>query len=378
MRILVLNSGSSSIKFGVFDDDLDEVHAGRVTEIGGRAVLSAAGRRVECAAPDHRAALAAVFAELDRAGIMAQGLSAAAHRVVHGGSKLSAACRITRAVEDEIDNCAALAPLHNPHNLAGIRAVAALAPDLAQFASFDTAFHATIPALATRLALPQRAETAGLRRYGFHGLSYASLVGDLPLLSGAPLPRRLLAFHLGNGASACAILDGRSAGTTMGYSPLDGLLMGTRAGSLDPEVVLTLAERLGVGPARAMLNREAGLVALAGQSDMKALIDDPGKPAADAVEAFCRAAARQGAGLIPAMGGIDAIAFTGGIGEHAAPVRARIVELLGWIGARIDPQANAAARASVAASSSTIGIWIVPAREERRIAADAKLHLSRG
>jgi acetate kinase len=378
MRILVLNSGSSSVKFGVFGDDLGEVHSGRVTEIGGRAMLAAGGRRVACVAPDHRAALAAVFAELERAGIMAKGLTAAAHRVVHGGPGLSAACPITQAIEAEIEACAALAPLHNPHNLAGIRAVAALAPDLVQFASFDTAFHATIPAVATRLALPDRAATAGLRRYGFHGLSYASLVGDLPLVSGAPLPRRVLAFHLGNGASACAILDGRSVGTTMGYSPLDGLLMGTRAGSLDPEVVLTLAERMGAGPARAMLNRDSGLLALAGQSDMKLLLDDPGEVAAGAVEAFCQAAARHGAGLIPAMGGIDAIAFTGGIGEHAAPVRARIVELLGWAGARIDPAANAEARASVAATASALGIWIVPAREERRIAADAALCLAEG
>lgn len=372
MSVLVLNAGSSSVKFGVFATDLSEVLTGRVTEIGGEARLEVGGKTQACAAADHHAALAAVLTALAAAGIDVKHLQAAAHRVVHGGANLQAACRVTPHTEAEIAACGPLAPLHNPHNLAGIRAIAALAPDLPQVASFDTAFHATIAPVATRPALPDRPETQGLRRYGFHGLSYASLVTELPRISAAPLPARVLAFHLGNGASACAILDGRSVGTTMGYSPLDGLIMGTRAGSLDPEIVLTLAERMGIGPARQMLNRASGLLALAGSSDMKDLLDRPDTAARDAVEAFCQAAARAGAGLIPALGGIDAIAFTGGIGEHAAPVRARIVSLLGWTGARLASAANASARTGgIAAPDSTVGLWVVPAREEARIATEA-------
>jgi acetate kinase len=265
---LVINAGSSSIKFALFYARLTQSVAGAVTEIGGAAELRVDGAAQRVEAPDHDAALGLILSALERRGVSPGTLTVAGHRVVHGGARLTAPVRITDWTEDEIEALNPLAPLHNPHNLLAIRALAARAPGLPQVACFDTAFHATNPEIATRYALPHnRAE--GLRRYGFHGLSYAGLVAQLPALSGADLPRRILAFHLGNGASACAILDGASIASSMGYSPLDGLVMGTRAGALDPEVVLTLAERLGVAETRRMLSHDAGLKALAGRSDMR-------------------------------------------------------------------------------------------------------------
>ncbi|MCB1376461.1 MAG: acetate/propionate family kinase, partial [Rhodobacteraceae bacterium] len=192
-------------------------------------------------------------------GFPLSSFTAAAHRVVHGGLNLTAPVRLTPAIRAEIAACSPLAPLHNPHNLAAIDALAEIDPNLAQFASFDTSFHATNPEVATRYAIPRMEETKGIRRYGFHGLSYASLVHHLPLISGTPLPRRLLAFHLGNGASLCAIEDGKSIATTMGYSPIDGLTMGTRSGGIDANAVLRLVEDHGLEETRAILNFDSGL-----------------------------------------------------------------------------------------------------------------------
>ena len=214
--ILVLNAGSSSIKFAVFGPDLSRKLSGSATEIGGASQIEIDGRTEPATLPDHTAALAAILSALKSRGITTASLRAAAHRVVHGGRNLTQPVRITPDVLTEIANCSPLAPLHNPHNLAAIQALAAVAPELPQFASFDTSFHATNPKVATRYAIPKLMETRGIRRYGFHGLSYASLVQSLPEISGAKLPARLLAFHLGNGASICAIRNGESIATTMG------------------------------------------------------------------------------------------------------------------------------------------------------------------
>ena len=289
---------------------------------------------------------------------------------MHGGAALTEPARVTPAVRAEIEAAAALAPLHNPANLAGIDALAALAPDLAQVASFDTAFHATNPAVATAHALPDRPETAGLRRYGFHGISYAGVVARLPALSAAPLPRRLLALHLGNGASLCAILDGRSVATTMGYSPLDGLTMGTRSGSIDGNAVLELARRAGLDGAAQILNRESGLKGLGGASDMRSLHQDSAPAAAFAIDHFCYWAVRHAGSIVAAMGGLDALAFTGGIGENDAEVRARIANGLRFLGVALDPRANAAHGPAIHAPG-TVPAWIVPADEEATIAAQA-------
>lgn len=332
--LLVVNAGSSSLKLAVFDAGLAQVAQARAERIG------------TGGAADHLEALDAGLGEM---GITPAALVGAAHRVVHGGASLTAAARLTPAIAAEIAACIPLAPLHNPANLSAIHALDRLAPSLAQYASFDTAFHATNPAVATRYALPPEAEAAGLRRYGFHGLSYASLVRKLR--EAGPLPDRVLALHLGNGASLCAIRDGRSVATTMGYSPLSGLTMGTRTGDIDGNAVLRLAELHGVEEASRILNRASGLLGLGGASDMRALHAAGTVEARFAVDHFCYWAIRHSGSMIAAMGGLDAIAFTGGIGENDAVVRQAISDGLAWAGQN--------------------PVLIIPAEEEKQIAAEA-------
>lgn len=371
--VLVLNTGSSSVKLAVFGPDLGLRLSGSADGIGASvARLALGGTSREARFASHSEALAALLEALEGEGVAPGDLVGAGHRVVHGGTALTAPARITPEVRAGIEACVPLAPLHNPHALAAIDALGALAPGLPQCASFDTAFHATNPEVARRYALPSEVEARGIRRYGFHGISYAALVETLPEISGAPLPERLLAFHLGNGASACALLDGRSVATSMGYSPLGGLTMGTRAGEIDGNAVLRLAEEDGIEETRRMLNREAGLAGLSGGvSDMRALLAGESEKSRFAVAHFCYWAVRQGGSLIAAMGGLDAVAFTGGIGENAAPLRARIAEGFAWLGLKLDTAANARGAARLDCKGSTVGAWVVPAREERRIAADA-------
>ena len=336
----MVNAGSSSVKLALFDGD---------------AVVA-------------RAQVAGVGALLDglvQAGVRLGEVTAAAHRVVHGGVALTAACRVTAAVEAAIAACVPLAPLHNPLNLAGIRALAALLPGLPQYASFDTAFHATNPEVAVTYALPLADRARGLRRYGFHGLSYAALVRVLA--ARGALPGRVLACHLGNGASLCAIRDGRSVATTMGYSPLDGLTMGTRAGGIDGNAVLALAEVHGVAGAARILNRESGLLALGGSNDMRAL-----RAGSFAVEHFCYWAVRHAGSMVAAMGGLDAVVFTGGIGENDPEVRGRIVAGLAYLGAGIDGAANRQNAGVLHDAASSVAIWTVAAEEERQIAIEAR------
>ncbi|UWR48416.1 acetate/propionate family kinase [Phaeobacter inhibens] len=372
--ILVLNAGSSSIKFAIFDADLNQRLAGLAEGIGTpQSRLRIADTSRDSQFPTHAEALAAILAALPDHGLDPTQLAAVGHRVVHGGRKLTKPVRITHEIRAEIADCTPLAPLHNPHSLAAIDTMAATAPDLPQFASFDTSFHATNPEVATRYAIPRVEETKGIRRYGFHGLSYASLVRRLPEISGAPLPSRLLAFHLGNGASLCAIRNGQSIATTMGYSPLDGLTMGTRSGGIDANAVLRLVEDNGLDRTKAILNNESGLLGLSGgKSDMRNLMLDPSADSAFAIEHFCYWSLRHAGSLIAAMEGLDAIAFTGGIGENAVGVRARILRGLEWIGARMDVDANHARKSRLHAGSSKVAIWVVEAEEERQIAMDAQ------
>ena len=370
--ILVLNAGSSSIKFAVFSPDLSRKLSGSATEIGGASQIEIDDRTEPATLPDHTAALAAILSALKSRGITTASLRAAAHRVVHGGRNLTQPVRITPDVLTEIANCSPLAPLHNPHNLAAIQALAAVAPELPQFASFDTSFHATNPKVATRYAIPKLMETRGIRRYGFHGLSYASLVQSLPEISGAKLPARLLAFHLGNGASICAIRNGESIATTMGYSPLDGLTMGTRSGGIDANAVLRLVEDYGFERTKAILNNESGLLGLSGgTSDMRKLMLDHSAESDFAIDHFIYWTVRHAGGLIAAMEGLDAIAFTGGIGENALGIRARILAAFGWLGVAMDPDDNIRGATRLHADISRVAIWVVPAQEERLIASDA-------
>jgi acetate kinase len=372
VSVLVVNAGSSSLKVAVFDDGLREVLAGRVTEIGSYGARVEAGPLVGVRpVADHAAALALILEAMEEAGIAVSGLTAAAHRVVHGGAGLVAPCRVTEAVVAEVEACVPLAPLHNPANLTAIRALAALVPDLPQYASFDTAFHATNPDVARRYALPPEAEALGLRRYGFHGISYASIVRKVQGMGAKVLPERLLAFHLGNGASACAIVNGRSVASTMGYSPLDGLTMGTRAGAIDGNAVLRLAEVHGVEGAGRILNRESGLLGLGGASDMRSLHRAGTVEARFAVAHFCYWAVRHAGSLIAAMGGLDAVAFTGGIGENDRMVRGEILTGLRWAGVEFDEAANAEGAAVLHPDGARVAIWTVPAEEERQIAMEA-------
>jgi acetate kinase len=277
-------------------------------------------------------------------------LAGAAHRVVHGGRDLTHTLHIVPAVLEGIRACIPLAPLHNPANLTGIEALARLAPNLAQYASFDTGFHATNPDVATRYALPKDAEDLGLRRYGFHGISYASLVRNLRA-QGDLLPKRVLGLHLGNGASLCAILNGASVATSMGYSPVSGLTMGTRSGDIDANAVLKLAEVHGLEGAAQILNRASGLLGLGGVADMRALHEAKTPEARFAVDHFVYWAIRHAGSMIAAMGGVDLLAFTGGIGENDTLVRDGITQGLAWAGG---PRAV-----------------VVPAEEEKQIAIDA-------
>lgn len=372
MAVLVVNAGSSSLKVAVFDDGLREMLAGRVTEIGGaRARVEIGPLQGARVVPDHAAALALCFEAMEEAGVPVTALRAAAHRVVHGGAALVAPCRVTEGVIAEVERCVPLAPLHNPANLTAIRALARLVPDLPQYASFDTAFHATNPEVARRYALPAGAEALGLRRYGFHGLSYASIVRKVQEATGGEVPERLIAFHLGNGASACGMVRGRSVATTMGYSPLEGLTMGTRAGGIDGNAVLRLAEVHGVEGAGRILNRESGLLGLGGASDMRELRRAGTAAARFALEHFCYWAVRHAGSLIAATGGLDAVVFTGGIGENDAGVRADILRGLAFAGVEFNAAANAAGAAVLHPDGARVAIWTVPAEEERQIAREA-------
>lgn len=344
--ILVVNAGSSSVKVELFTHELESVVGGSITEIGGSGMMKLGGQPHEVAATDHDAAIAMILNQLEKLGHPVNSLTAAAHRVVHGGAMLTRPIRITETSLAQIEACLPLAPLHNPHNLAGIMALAKVAPELPQFASFDTAFHADAPKVATTYALPPEERARGLRRYGFHGLSYAGMAEAL-----APVPHRLLGLHLGNGSSLCAMVDGKSVATSMGYSPISGPPMGTRSGDIDAAAVLDMAQRHGISGAMTLLNKRCGLTGLGGTNDMRMLLESGAPEAQFAVDHYCYWVARQAGSLIAAMEGIDAIAFTGGIGENAAAIRTKVMSHLQWLG--------------------KIPVHVVPADEERQIVRDA-------
>lgn len=370
--LLVLNTGSSSIKLAVYRRDLSVVVTGDVDGVGGMATLTLGAHEAQVKATTHADGIAAMLDALRDQGIDADDISAAAHRVVHGGAVLTRPMRLTDEAIATIEVMVPLAPLHNPPALAGIRALQDLHPNMPQFASFDTAFHATNPDVAQRYALPSEIEAMGIRRYGFHGLSYAGLSARLPGIIGADMPGRVLAFHLGNGASICAMAEGRSVATSMGYSPLEGLTMGSRTGNIDGNAVLRMAEEMGIERASRILNKESGLKGLAGGvSDMRTLLASDDAESAFAVDHFCYWALRHAGSLMAALGGLDAVVFTGGIGENAAPIRARIMQGLEWAGLRPDADRNAAGDTRLHQDGSDVTAWIVPADEERVIAGDA-------
>jgi acetate kinase len=297
-------------------------------------------------------------------------ITAVGHRVVHGGSLYSQPIILTPAVLAELEQFILLAPLHQPHNLAGINALSALLPAIPQIACFDTAFHRTQPPVAQMFAIPKALTAEGVKRYGFHGLSYEYIARVLPKHT-AKADGRVLVAHLGNGASMCAMLGRRSQGTSMGFTAIDGLMMGTRTGALDPGVLLYLLENKGMGVKELtnLLYKQSGLLGVSGISqDMRTLLASDDPAAADAVELFCYRAITQIGALAAAIGGLDALVFTGGIGEHAAEIRRRIAEGCAWLGLEIDSAANTANSIHISTAGSRIDALVIPSDEEWMIA----------
>jgi acetate kinase len=382
--ILVLNAGSSSLKFSLFherDGELALDVRGQLERIaaGGEPRFVAlrpdgavvAERRWPANAYVGRAGALEALLGFVRERLGSARLAGVGHRVVHGGAVFTGPARVDDDVLARLQTFVPLAPLHQPHNLGPIRLLRDLDPALPQVVCFDTAFHRTAPALAERFALPEELFGAGLRRYGFHGLSYEHVAEVLPSLDAAAARGRTVVLHLGNGASMCALLAGRSVATTMGFSPLDGLVMGTRCGALDPGVVLWLAGERGleVRDIEALLYDRSGLLGVSGlSSDMRTLLASPDPRARLAVDLFVYRIGRELGSLAAALAGLDGVVFTGGIGENAAAIRARVCEDAAWLGVELDAAANAAGAARITTGASRVSGWVVPADEELTIA----------
>ena len=386
-RILVLNAGSSSLKFAAYAADREprvEVK-GQLSGIGqGEArltVADAGGRALDWGKADalghHSDALKLLIARLEIATRPQEWLGVG-HRVVHGGTRFSAPVRIDGAILTELANLIPLAPLHQPHNVAPIEALRSLLPSLSQVACFDTAFHATQPETATRFALPEKYWQAGLKRYGFHGLSYEAILHALPAIAGG-VPERLVVAHLGNGASMAAIRDGRCVATTMGFSTLDGLVMGTRPGAIDPGVLLHLLRDGMTGDElERLLYHESGVKGVSGlTADMKTLLESIDPKAKLAIDLYCYRLARELGSLAAALGGLDALVFTGGVGENATAIRARVCADAAWLGLQLDDDANRRGGPRISTAVSPVAAWIVPTDEELTIARHTQRLLTR-
>lgn len=371
--VLALNAGSSSLKFALFESAPAPERSvwGHVERVGGDARLvlkDRNGRGEEQALGNPCPADRALDAVLDCLRPYGSPV-AVGHRVVHGGREFTAPCRIDQDVLQRLALLDPLAPLHQPHNLAAIRHFLDSAPQLPQIGVFDTGFHASMPDVAQRLGLPQALHERGMRRYGFHGLSYQHAAQQLARR--VPDARRAIVAHLGNGASLCALRDGRSIETTFGFSALDGLLMGTRCGSLDPGAILHLldVDGMGVVELEDLLYRKSGLLGVSGIShDMRDLLASDSAQAEAAIELFVYRIVQHAGALYSVLGGLDALVFTGGIGEYAPAIRARIAAGLAWTGLRLDQQANASSAANLHSTQSTLPCLIVGCDEEQVIA----------
>ena len=374
-RVLTLNAGSSSIKFALFgsaDGFARAAQSGQVEGIGvaGQGSMKVrAGDRVlhdaACSAANHAEALAAILDWLERNGGK-DALAAVGHRIVHGGPDFDRPMRIDAALVGALAALEPLAPLHQPHNVAGVRAALEAFAGVPQVACFDTAFHRGQPEVHQHFALPIEYFDQGIRRYGFHGLSYESICAQLPTVA-----RRTVIAHLGNGASVCALLDGRSVATTMSFSPLDGLTMGTRCGHLDAAVVLHLQRALGlsIDAVTTLLYRHSGLLGLSGlSSDMRALEASDTARSRLAIDHFVEQLLQGIASMAAALRGVDRLVFTGGIGENAAALRARVVGDCGWLGATLDDAANATGGSPISAAGSAVEVLVLRTDEEAVIA----------
>ena len=382
--LLVINAGSSSIKFAIYQKDTATLQlianaAGQIESIGNQPrftvkapdafILVDRTPSVD-EAHDHASAIKLIFNWLWV--YLADGiLLAVGHRVVHGGQHYSAPVLINETVLAELETLIPLAPLHQPHNLATIRALLDIKPSLPQVACFDTAFHHTQPQVAQRFALPHHFIDEGIRRYGFHGLSYEYIASALPSLDPALTNANVIVAHLGSGASLCALYKGNSIATTMGFSPLDGLVMGTRCGNIDAGVLLYLLDHYHMD-ARALENllyHQSGLLGVSGISnDMRTLLASDAPQAHEAIELFVYRTGREIGSLAAALGGLDALVFTGGIGEHSATIRSRISHHAIWLGLELNDTANETGASFISTEGSKVSAWIVATDENLMIA----------
>jgi acetate kinase len=379
---LVLNAGSSSLKFCVFERSATEAwhleSRGQIDGIGTAPKLSAryddartlVDRNLDAEVRDQRSALEALAAWLRSlyGGARVLGVG---HRVVHGGARFTGPTVITPEVLAELHRLAPLAPLHQPHNLAAIEAVSQRLPDVPQVACFDTSFHRTQSPVAELIPLPREIREGGVQRYGFHGLSYEYISTVMPRLAPEIAHGRVIVAHLGSGASLCALRDGKSVDSTLGFTALDGLCMGTRPGAVDPGVILYLFHNLGLTAkdVATILYKKSGLLAISGISnDMRDLLGNPEPGARLAVDYFVYRAAKEIGALAAVLGGIDGLVFTAGIGENSAEIRRRICEASAWLGIELDADANGRNSTRISVAGSPVSAWMIPTNEELMIA----------
>jgi acetate kinase len=378
--IAVLNAGSSSIKFALYEAGHDGalLFRGQVERLGQEPRLHATNAQGDSVADrtwpsgglDHRSATNEIIA-LGRQLLAGRPVLAFGHRVVHGGVDFARPARVDADVLAKLARLVPLAPLHQPHNLAPIETIAAAAPHIPQVACFDTAFHRSQPHLAQAFALPRELSDVGVRRYGFHGLSYDYIVSRLHETAPEIARSRLIIAHLGNGASLCAVQDGKSVASTMGFTAVDGLMMGTRTGSLDPGVLLYLMQERGLDASAIedVLYRRSGLLGVSGlSSDMRTLRQSKAPEAAEAIALFVYRIVREAGSMAAALGGVDALVFTAGIGENDAALRAEVAAGCRWLGLELDDALNRQARGRISAAGSRISAWVLPTDEERIIA----------
>lgn len=386
--LLVINSGSSSVKFAVYDAAPDaamtRIANGMIEGIGAQPRLLIRGpdgatledRRIQVSADPVRGpeeAFAQLFDWLERHA-NGRTLGAVGHRVVHGGEAFARPVQVTPEILAQLEALSALAPLHQPHNLSAIRAIEALLPGVPQVACFDTEFHTTQPWVAQAFALPRHITQAGVKRYGFHGLSYEYIASALPPHLGALANGRVVVAHLGNGASMCAMQERKSVATTMGFSALEGLMMGTRGGRLDPGVVLYLMSALGmtVQAVEKLLYEQSGLLGVSTVSgDMRTVQATDTPEARQAIDLYVYRIAQELGSLAASLGGLDALVFTAGIGENSAMVRRRVCQDAAWLGVVLDEDANEAQATDarcISKPDSRVAVWVMPTNEELMIA----------